>query len=191
MTVYRVTLFQTYFAQSIQNVMHFDAGASVATEGAVAGIMLTDWIPNVKKLQNARLRYTNIAVKSMAGGPTSTHNFACDVVGASFDLEYSLTFPALILHIATANGSRKGRGRVYIAGLPGAGYNEGRYNAGTQGAINVVTADLVAAFVNPASTDLRLGVQGREDEPSFIFATDILPRSIPGVQRRRNIGTGI
>lgn len=189
--IVRVTLFQTYWAQSVQNVLHFKHIPESFDPVAIKNEMVAGWIPIVGQLQNAQLSYVGVAVKKLDSPGTITDNYAVSIAGTSFSLAYSLSFPALLLSLRTADGTRAGRGRVYIAGLPGAGYDSGRFNSGTLTAINTVVGQLVARYLPGGASDLELVVRGRGSEAAAKSVTAILPRSIPAVQRRRNLGTGI
>ena len=192
MSIVRVTCFQTYWAQSVQNVLHFDDNVSTYDPVNIKNDIVANWITNVALLQNAVLTYVGVAVKCLQPAESTTSFFAVSIGGTGFALAYGLSYPALVVKIETATPGYRGRGRFYIAGLPGAGYDSGRFNGGTLTAINTVVASLWAAY-GPSSSisPMQIGVMGRDAGATFHPATNLLPRSVPGVQRRRNLGVGI
>lgn len=192
MSIVRVTLFQTYWAQSVQNVLHFDDNVSTYNPTNIKNDIVANWIPNIGQLQNAVLTYVGVAVKCLQPAESTTSFFAVSIGGSSFALAYSLSYPALVVKIETATPGYRGRGRFYIAGLPGAGYDSGRFNSATLSVINTEIANVWAAY-GPSSSisPMQIGVMGRDITSTFHPATNLLPRAVPGVQRRRNLGVGI
>jgi hypothetical protein len=192
MSVVRVTLFQTFWNQSVQNVLHFDDGVLTYDAATIKDDVVANWITHVKILQNAFLTYIALSVKNLDDptGPTTT--FPLSIGGGSFATGYVLGMPALIIKIQTALGTRAGRGRSYICGLPGAGYDQGHFDSGTQTSINAVVANLVDAYVSTSTTSpMTIGVRGRASGAAFHPAIGLIGRPVPGIQRRRNLNVGI
>lgn len=193
MAVFKVTLSQLWRGQTIQNVLHFrDTGTGSLTDLMVADEMVAGWIPAVSFIQVNELAYTSITVQRMQQ-PDPPFVKAVNILGNQGASPRLFTFTSFVLQFRTAVGGRTGRGRAYIAGHVEGAFVNGLIEVGQKNFWNNQIIPAIMARYGPAgNSELEIGLGPRGNETNgFKPINNMQIRTVAGMQRRRNIGTGI
>jgi len=193
MAVFEVTLNQLWRGQTIQNVLHFrDLGSGSLTDPMVADAIVAGWLTSVKFIQVNELSYIGVKVQRM-NQPDPPFIKTINILGSQGASSVLFTFSCFVLQFRTVFGGRAGRGRCYIAGHVAGAFVNGLIEVGQKNFWNnQIIPQLVAAHGASGSSGLELGImpKGGADN-TFKPVSTIEVRSLAGVQRRRNLGTGI
>jgi hypothetical protein len=181
----------TIYGQVVMNVIHFRNVSDFYTPLEIKNEFVDNWIMHVRGFQNPGLHYFNLAVKNMDDETGITTDFPLDIFGGGFFGSQTWPTTAVLVQIRTAFGGRKGRGRVFVAGLHTGAFENGLFNAATTTSLNTFMDAIKAAFLPGGTSQLTIGVCDRGFNPDFHPAVDLVVGSRPGIQRRRNIGVGI
>lgn len=194
MTIERVIITGLYHGQRIQNVLHFKNQDGTLTPFQVADEVKTNFVTQLKALQNFHYQYQYISVQAVDTS-TPAPPFQQSILGFTGDFSGQGYHNAIaaIFSIRTAISARRGRGRFYMGGVHGASVVDSIMEAGASGAYATKAAILTARFKLGGTGPLVLGVFPRNSTSSadFVSMVQLIHREIFGVQRRRNIGVGI
>jgi hypothetical protein len=191
MPLYRVTLTQLMYSQTIQNVIH------LATDNAVelltvANSVNANWVETVRQCQVNDLKYVDIKVQDALTPANAPAHLTIDKNGVLFGFNLSFSYVAVLLRLLTNVAGRAGRGRIYIAGYESG--QHGQNNLGTN-AINLWNnklAILKGQYVGQTpSTGMNLAVAPRTNPANWKEVVDVQVRTQMASQRRRNSGVGI
>lgn len=190
--VFRVTLFQTMYGQSLQNVLHFSGPSSDPLQmSALADAVEANWVNLVRQVQAAFIQYTRISVRMM-GSQFPPFDKTVAILGANSNTDQALTYYCHVIRLRTAFIGRRGRGRVYIGGLNTNLQQNGFLMASTLTLWAPRLASIMAAFGPGGSSPFRLGVTSKTNaNGDFKEVTNIAMAPTPTCQRRRNIGIGV
>ena len=192
MSIARVTIGQTWFGQVVQNVIHLDFGESPYNPLAIKGAIETLWIPAIRPMQLSSLRYVLIEVRNMGDIHGTTSDFAINIVGSAGSAVEGWGPLCYLWSLQTAFGGHKGRGRIYLAGCYPGNVVQGRFISASMDQQITAVGQIMTRFTGAAPTSgFNLVVATRETLPFNNPVTNIVPRDVPGVQRRRNIGVGV
>lgn len=192
MGVARVTIHQLWFGQVVQNVMHFDYGETAYNPDTIKAKMESDWIPQFRPLQLSSLSYFKIQVRNMSAIGGLTSDYVTSFVGSAGSAVEGWGPLCYLFSLKTLTGGHSGRGRIYIAGSYPGNVVQGRFISASMTQQATCAANLTSRFLGATpSTGLNLSVCTRENLPTPLHVTQIIPRDIPAVQRRRNIGVGM
>lgn len=191
MAIARVTIHQTWFSQICQNVIHLDNGEGSYDPAAINAAIGTYWIPAVRQVQLGTVNYFRVSVRNMGviGGLTTDYPY--NVNGGSGSAVEGWGPLCYLWSFQTETGGHSGRGRVYIAGCYPGNVVTGRFISASMDQQVAQVALLLTRFTGASPTSgYNLAVCKRENLPTPHYVTNIVVRSVPGVQRRRNIGVG-
>lgn len=193
MGVFMATITGSLFGQTIQNVIHFDKNPSTDEDKGALAIAIRDrWLAQIKFACTSHMQWTQIRVEK-SPGPDDQPAILPVVVGGFQGAPVGIApFVCAVFKLKTGIAGKKGRGRFYISGVDALGLEGGRWNAQQMINFRSIADSLMQWFGGSSSqTGFRVGVAGRNlDQSSFKEVTDIVPRNVPGVQVRRNIGRG-
>jgi len=189
--IVRVTASQTIYGQVVQNVIHFRNNSDTYVPATIAADFTTNWINEVRGFQNPGLHYFQVSVKNMDDPTGFTTNVPTDIFGGGFFGSQTWPTTAVLVQVRTAFGGRRGRGRIFIAGIHTGSFENGLFNASTVTSLNAFMANVKNHFISGVGSNLIIGVCNRGFTPTFHSAIDLVVGSRPGIQRRRNIGVGI
>jgi hypothetical protein len=190
-TIFRVTLVQSMYGQQIQNVFHLRGASSDPLElSAIAEDVNTFWVNVVSAEQTASLVYNGIRVRMLESQfPTFTKTI--NRPGAFGTDDQMLTFSAFILRLRAAEIGRRGRGRLYIAGLLKGWYVNGVVTAATITRWQLVINQLMGSYGPTGNRPYKLCIVPSKPPVEHRDVTTMSIAPTLGVQRRRNIGVGI
>lgn len=194
MAVFRCTITATAYNQiSVQNVVHFSWTDFAGPLSQVTTELVNGWITILRATQTNSIIYRNVSVYEVGTGVTPT-NLPMNLQGQDLgDPNASMPVLAVKLRIRTGIAGRTGRGRIYVFGIRQAHWSFGQLTAAGittwQGRVDA----LKQRYIGPNQTGpMNLGVMNRSDDPSaFKLADELTLSTIPGIQRRRNLGVGI
>jgi hypothetical protein len=192
MALARVTINMTWFGQVVQNVLHFWNGEGAYDAAAVKFAIETLWIPPIRPLQLGSLNYFKIQVRRMdvIGGLTT--DFAVNINGSSGSAVEGWGPLCMLWSLSTATGGHAGKGRIYLPGSYPGNVVQGRFISALMDQMNTAAATIGGRFLGAGATSgFQLAVCKRENLPVVHPVTSIIPRQVPGIQRRRNIGVGM
>lgn len=191
--VFRATISGIYLSQLNQNVMNFKSATGAGgTMAGLAADLNTNWIENIRFLQNQNFQYTQIAVQEMLPVPLTP--IVLDIstkVGTLAGTGYHPSIAGLFA-FRTFDPSRRGRGRYYMGGVHAASVSNGLVQSGalTQ---YVATAAIFTARYSTGGTSvykLCVGPRTYADEADYQVTQNVLARSYFGIQRKRNMNVG-
>ena len=191
MALWRVIITAKVFDQTVQNVLHFTTDPAFGTdEEDVKAVVLSQWVAEVRNIQNSGCVYQTIGVQRLdVAQPLQVFS----IVGTVGSLSGAMapSFIAGVLSIRTAVAGRAGHGRSYIYGIHQDSISNGQFQSGAFAAFQTIAANLTTRFNASGTTDLELGVTSRNNPVTdFKSCTTIIARQVFGVQRRRNLGVG-
>jgi|SRR5215212_833904 len=190
--VVRVTTTAFHEKVTHQNVLHFNDTSATYNPTAIANEIRDNWIPKIRVICASTVRWNLVQVRNLSVSLGATSNIPIDIAGSGGTVTEWWDVACVVFTIHTATGGRAGRGRFYISGFFSGNITQGQFNSAAQAQNATVAANLMTRFVGPAATSfLRLGVAPRTGTPTLKDATEVVPRLIPGSQRRRNVGVGI
>lgn len=191
MSIERITLTQTMDGEVYQNVFHMDNPDGLTNPSDIADDIVTHWIPAIRPYQTNILQYVNIEVRRVSPAGAAPYNRPLAIFGGSgFRPPHVVAGAVFQFHSATAG--RHGRGRYYMAATNSTWYNIGFLSPQGVTESTVVTAAWKGRYVDAGHpSTLSLKVVSKAD-PSFnVTVTDIVCRTLWGIQRRRNYTVGI
>lgn len=195
MSVARVTLSCLYGGSVIQNVFHFQKSDYVTAD-------LTALLTNFKNLFLDQYRNFMVAevqvltahaeeLQTGGGGDIADLSIAQTGAGGS-DTRVPLQL-AMVIQLKSGIAGRRNRGRIFAFGITCNWLLNGLWNptnvANAQGWCNT----LKGRWCGTASTaGWGLVIHGKNDEAGdFRIVNDMVVRTTPGTQRRRQVGVGI
>lgn len=189
--VYRVTLTQSLWGETMQNVLHFThASSDPNTMIDLVTDLKATWIPQVKWIQQDQLRYVNARVQLLES-QFAAYSEALNISGSAGGSNDYKTYNAHILQLRTALLGRRGRGRQYIGGVALNLTDKGIIKSDIITTWNNHIANLAAAYLSGGTSNFRLVVNPHTNTDAHQDVTSITLNPIEGIQRRRNIGVGI
>lgn len=199
MTLYRVTNTGIYHGQTIQNVIHFadniSVGGSPPTPQVIAEDIRANWLPAERLLHHDSFKFVQVECSEIRNpAPMPAHIAATTLTGnGGPSLSHSVS--AFKIRMITSRGGRRGRGKIFIGGIP--------INLFTTDMVLTTTAtDRLLAFCSaiearymvhdgtpPVPFRMMLVHKDVNDPPNEIITCTWLP--VAGVQRRRNKLVGV
>lgn len=192
MGVARVTIGQTWFGQVVQNVIHLDYGEVAYNPANIKTAIETLWIPPIRPMQLSTLKYVLLQIRNMhdVGGLTSS--YVINITGSAGSAVEGWGPLCYLWSLQTLTGGHRGKGRIYLAGCYPGNVVTGRFISASMDQQVAAIATLSTRFLGATPTSgFNLTVCKREELPASNPVVNIVPRDVPGVQRRRNIGVGI
>lgn len=192
MGVARVTIGQTWFGQVVQNVIHLDDNEGSYDPAAIKTAIETLWIPAVRPLALSTLKYVLLQIRNMSvvGGLTSS--YVINITGSAGSAVEGWGPLCYLWSLQTLTGGHSGKGRIYLAGCYPGNIVTGRFISASMDQQVAAIALISTRFLGASPTSgYNLTVCKREELPTSHPVVNIVPRDVPGVQRRRNIGVGI
>jgi len=191
MAIVRVTLSMTWFGQICQNVLHFDVG-EFYNPTDIKSTIETLWIPPIRPMQLGTLKYVLIQVRNMSTSGGLTSDFVVNINGSAGSAVEGWGPLCYLWSLKTDLGGHAGRGRIYLPGCYPGNVVTGRFISASMDQQVTAASTIATRFLGGSSTSgIRLCVAKREELPDLNWVTQIIPRDVPGVQRRRNIGVGV
>lgn len=187
----RVTINMTWFGQICQNVIHIHNGEGSYDPAAVKTAIETLWIPALRPMQLSTLNYFKIQVRrvDVLGGLTT--DYAININGSAGSAVEGWGPLAYLFSFQTLTGGHEGRGRVYLPGAYPGNVVTGRWISASMDQQATAIGLLTTRFLGATPTSgFNLAVCPRTNLPPARDVVNIIARSVPGVQRRRNIGVG-
>lgn len=191
MSIHRVTLTATYFNQRIQNVLHFKMLDGAMTDAQILDEVKTNFVQQLKALQNIGLLYQTISTQRISGNPSVPSILS--IVGFTGDLAGPGYHPSIagIFSIRTAMFGRHGHGRFYLGGVHGQSVLNGVFETNAFAAYTVKAGLLTSRYKVAGTGPLILGVMPPNQPNNFVDMTELRVMPTFGIQRRRNIGVGV
>jgi len=194
MAVARLTLSNRYAGQILQNVMHFRKADFVSADLPVLLTGFRDqFLDQLRNFYVAEVQQLSLHAEIITGsGGGEIADLVLSTVGAGgSDTRVPLTLSA-VLQIKTGLAGRKNRGRIYVCGITCNWLASGIFNptnvASMQGWANTIKARWITSNVG----GWNLVLLGKNDNPADArTVNDLQVRSLPGTQRRRQVGVGI
>lgn len=191
MSVWRMTLTGTMYNQKIQNVLHFNNPENVANITTMRNYMVNDWILFLRTIQNVNFTWTSLQMAELVSNASPPYVEALTNMPGGLSGPGALPFVCGVFSLRTSLGGRSGRGRFYMGGVHQESLLNGQLHPNALLAYNDVALQLKQRFCEGGSLLINLAVCERSAFPSPLITTNIIPRSVLGVQRRRNINVGI
>jgi hypothetical protein len=191
MSIHRIIVTATYLNQRAQNVLHFQIPDGSMTDAQITDEIKTNWVTQLKALQNSLLLYQTISTQRISG--TVTVPSVLSIVGYTGDLVGPGYHPCIagIFSIRTATAGRHGRGRFYLGGIHGATVLNGIYETNAFAAFNTKAGLLQSRYKSGGTGPMTLGVMPPKQPGSFTAMSELRVMPTFGIQRRRNIGVGV
>lgn len=193
MSYVRVTFTQNITGQILQNVVHFLNPDGLQTHQQIKDELLANWITPMRTHQVNTCFWTNIEVRDMTGPTPAVTQFALGQLAGAFTGTGQHICIGYCLQLRSGLVGRHNRGRIYMPGSRGDYTTNNQLN--TTGVTNLTTwaTGVKGRYVGPGQASPLSLVIWHKDSPGRTptIVTDIQPRTTLGVQRRRNIGTGI
>ena len=191
MAIARVTINMTWFGQICQNVIHVQNGEDAYNAANVKAAIETYWIPAVRPMQLSTLNYFKIQVRNMSTSGGLTTDYSININGSAGSAVEGWGPLCYLFSLQTATSGHTGRGRVYLAGAYPGNVVTGRWISASMDQQTTAIGLLTTRFLGASpSSGFNLVVCKREDLPTPHPVVNIINRSVPAVQRRRNIGVG-
>jgi len=189
--IFRVTTIGAMYGQQVQNVVHFTGPSSDPNElSALADHIAANWLLTIKTGQTSALVYNSIKVRLLESQfPTFVKTV--NIPGAfGFDDEVS-TVLSFILRLRSSEIGKRGRGRLYLAGVLKGWTTLGLVDSDILVAWNNRIATLMGVYGPSGSSTYRLSIVPSKAPFTVRSVTSMQIAPTLGVQRRRNIGIGV
>lgn len=189
--IFRVTTIGAMYGQQIQNVFHLTGPSSDPAElSAIADHVVTNWLGPIRGGQSAALVYNGVKVRlleSQFPPFIKTINLAG---GFGFDDEIS-TVQAFIMRLRSSEIGRRGRGRLYLAGVLKGWTKNGLVTDTIINSWNNRFITLMGVYGPSGSSNYRLQICPSKPPFQLRAVTSLQLAPTLGTQRRRNIGIGV
>ena len=193
MPVYRATIFATLYGQQIRNVIQFfREGGTQAEMNDLAIAIQNKYLSAAKFASNTSLGYYNVHVEVPSQPGWTPIEHPVSINGNLADTGTVVLPVSAVIWIKTNDHTRKGTGRIYIAGVGANGVSGGFWNASSM----AVLQDMCNTFLHdfggtPVGSGFTIGVAPRTNpDGNFKEVVQIIPRNYPGMQVRRNFKRG-
>lgn len=186
----RVTLSALRYGQVCQNVLHFQHKLAVWDAQSIVTDIVNNWIPQAIRFSGTQCVYKSVLAQCVNEPTLPTFTLAINIAGTQFDDQRCPGTTASVVKLSTGTGGRHGRGRIFFPGPASDAFQFGVHQATFSGQAQGFLDTLMAHYGPEGSSDLRLGILNRATK-QLTFVTGMQLRTVPGVQRRRNIGIGI
>ncbi|HEY9758858.1 MAG TPA: hypothetical protein V6C97_27060 [Oculatellaceae cyanobacterium] len=189
--IFRVTTISRMYGQEIQNVFHLLGPSADPLEmSAIADHVAANWIVQIKNRQSAAVVYSTVKVRLLESQfPPFVKTI--NIPGAwNFDDEIS-TVLSFILRLRSNEIGKRGRGRMYIAGVLKGWTTNGLVDSDIIVSWNSTIANLMGVYGPGGSGNYRLTICPSKAPFSTREVTSMQVAPTLGVQRRRNIGIGV
>lgn len=203
--IFRLRVYQREHGSQVVNVLHFLE--DLAAVGGGAQGLANDFVTNMRATLIARsspdLIFETVEVQSIVpfSGAAAVAAFPAATIGTRTGGTASATL-AEVITIYSSRAGRRGRGRIYLAGVhsSGSGSPTGGIHSTTQTTTTTAFANAVSTryIFAPGLGAYCLGVWSRASGPTFppwntsqfVRATGLTVRTIMRTQRRRQVGVG-
>src|SRR6187549_1948016 len=172
MGIVRVVMTATFLGQRCQNVLHFLNPDGALTHLEISEELKPNFITQLRNVQNNQCSWTQISVQNVGTGAGAVPAI-CPVVS-----------------IRTGTAGRHGHGRFYIMGLHAESIANGTFQTDALAAYQTYVNNIKNRYKSGGTGPITMVVCPRSDPMSYHVMTDLIVRSIFGIQRRRNIGVG-
>lgn len=191
MAVWRVILSGTMLGQLCQNVMHFARDDTFGfNQVHLAERIATRWADEIRSRISNNATISQVEVKRIDIPDQVPHIRPINTVGASASGLEANPYSCFKLKLVGPSPGRQFRGRIYVWGLNPADMNFGFIRNAVvllwQGSISV----LMQRWGPGGTEGYQLVIAPRDNPTNFKAVVDMRLASVPGVQRRRNIGVG-
>jgi hypothetical protein len=193
MTVFRATLTGIRWGKvTMQNVLHFEDVSSTMTDEQVMIELRDNWCTLWRPIQSNTFGWRNISV-FRTGSSITPSNFPVVVNGTDgVDNIGGQNVTTLKVRINTFFAGKQGRGRFYLPGVRDQYLEFGEYIAAAMTTFNTVVQLVKTRYQSVGGVGpLQLGVRGRGSNAEFHPMSNLTIGSVPGIQRRRNVGVGL
>lgn len=198
--IYQATVTGSIDGQQTNNVLNFrDSDVLVGDENTLAEAICECFIDSLIPGLSSDFTLQQVSVKKIL--PTAGNEaIFTPATGAIGGIAGSLpSFNAAVLSLRTAKGSKSGRGRMYLAGLPNTGENASRVSDSLQSVIVAFAVCMIGKFVSgPLLEGFEWGVLSKKnlaatpgDQSSWWSPiTETVVNQSIGTMRSRKIGSG-
>ena len=194
MSVNRVTLTARYGGQILQNVIHFYISDQVLGDLPVLLTNFRDhWLDVYKDNMCAEVQFLSLHGQELTtGGAGEIADLSLSVVGGGgSDTRVPLEL-AMVIQLKTGLAGRKNRGRIYMYGITCNWLVSGVWNPTNLASAQTRIDTLKSRWVVTPDYGAKLVIHGPTDSSGeYRTVTDMVVRSTPGCQRRRQAGVGI
>lgn len=200
MSVHRVTMSALFYGQVCQNVVHVDNLDGALTLPQIAQLFYSYWIGDINgrgvhQWQVQSIKWVNVSVTDELGHPGAPYNLVLNRPGVQSADNGLITTASAIIKFSTAFRGRKGRGRIYVPGLQSGFTDQGLISATfhtfADTALSGMKDKFLAGGVANEGLNLIVGPRNGTQSIDFHIVTNMAFSNFVGVQRRRNIGSGI
>jgi len=182
-----------------QNVLHFKkAGAVWPTDGAALCADIRDnWLGGTNGVRQGLItlqKWTLIQAYNRDTIGDVPVSLSINVTGAKVgNGTQSFGFSAILIRLRAASGGKRGRGRCYLPGIDPSTWNAGVMSQTEIDAWTPRLAQLTTRYVGASpSSGFQLVVAPKSGvNPTTQAVVRLELATVPGVQRRRNIGVGV
>jgi len=194
MAIARVTLTARYGGQILQNVIHFWRDAYVSADLPVLLTNFRDhWLNPYRDNMAAEVQFLSLhAEKLQTGGGGDIADLVLTVTGGGgSDTRVPLQL-AMVVQLQTGLSGRKNRGRIYMYGITCNWLASGVWNPTNLASAQARFDTIKASWVTAATYGWFMVIHGKTDGPNeYRLVNNMQVRSLPGTQRRRQVGVGI
>jgi hypothetical protein len=174
------------------NTFHFRMKSSGGTPAGAVAYLVTQWVSLIKGYQSNTFtwRYANVISVNRTPPVSSIINTGFPQVGAvaTDTLPYQV---ALVCSLRTQYAGRSYRGRLYVPAITEAQNTAGRFTSTITSAFETYLADMLAGVGSGGSNaDYEWGCWSQKLTQFNPYVSDVV-REVPGIIRRRRIGTGV
>lgn len=195
MGVLRCTINQTWLGQQIRNTIHYGGGDAILANGVQIADAIRDAYVNSGVLDRLSTSWSvrSVSMQDVQGNPGVTVEFPFtggDLTGNSQNESITTQVAAIIRWLAYT--ARPNRGRIYQAGLQEGSMANSRIRSGTVNDLLNFGQELLDL---PANTGLAMALVIARYNAGVYVGSNIVEAvqvpDVPGVIRRRRLGSGI
>lgn len=190
MSIHRVIFTATMLGQRFQNVLHFENPDGALSNAAMRDELLTNFVARLRNLQNNALVWQSMSIQKVDGVPDEAEVFILSGHVGSLVGNPAPTVLCGLFSIRTGVAGRRGHGRFYMFGVHGDSVANSVVQSGALAAYVTEANFITNRFKGGGSGPITLGVCPRSNPGDFLSMTNLIPRPVFGIQRRRNIGVG-
>jgi len=189
--IFRVTLTQSFFSQTIMNVLHsVGPSADPLQMSALADEVVAGWVAHVRPVQAEDVKYVDIGVRLLESQFPTFHKVV-NLPGTAGGQNTDIPFLCSVWRLQGDVAGKRGRGRVYIAGMHQNNSEFGLLRSDILIGYQNRQASIMGVFGPGGTSSFRLVIC--PSKPPF-QTTDVIAMNVAphwGSQRRRNIGRGM
>jgi hypothetical protein len=179
----------------MQNVVHFNNPDGATSHAAMFTYLIANWLTPLRASQNNNFSWLSMSIQTVHPSGSVASLFTISPGGGDQAGDMAPPVIAALLQIRTGFPGKRGRGRIYVPGMPINYFNTiGKLNAGAyaQMQTNFLNA-WRTKFLSGGSAPITLGICKRSSpgagDINLAIAIDV--RNYAAVQRRRNYFIGV